>query len=225
MATERTCVYENDGADFIYYKKEVVMSSDATSSVSAKDACKLSVTPKTYGKLAENKFEDVLKVRILDMRYKWGNGLGKDVYYIDRYGVIRQFENEVEYSDFIKGADADNYYLTGSSEVIVGHLFEQLSFDGTNVNINKYTLTSITSDGNGGIASITYKKRTGSQAGKPINYGGGVGCLTVKFGNRNEIEIGGEQTYDIPVVYVDRTVTDIVYVKDVNTGLDRNMPN
>ncbi|MBO4539994.1 MAG: hypothetical protein J5781_06915 [Clostridia bacterium] len=230
VPSERDCLYENDGEELIYYKKEVVMSSSGTSAVSAKDACELTVTPKTYGKTGENTFEDVLKVRILDMRYKWGNGLGKDVYYIDRYGVIQQFDNKVEYSDavfkiYIKGADADNYYLANSSEVIVGYLFEQLSYDGTNINVNKYTLTSITADGNGGIASISYKKRTGAQAGKPINYGGGVGCLTVTFGNRNEIEIGGEQTYDIPIVYVDRTVKEIVYVKDVNTGLDSNMPN
>ena len=49
-------------------------------------------------------------------------------------------------------------------------------FAGTDINVNRYVLTSVTSDGNGGIAGISYKKRTGAQAGEPESRGEARPC-------------------------------------------------
>ena len=191
----------------------------------AKDSYGLVVAPKTYGKdyvaadASEDVFLDSIDVRILDMTYEAGNGLNKDMYFIDVYGIIETFDKTLVYDKTVRsrtiiGRDNANYSwgdgYTGTITNIVSHTFDTLTYDGTDATVNRYSITSVKGNGSGGV-TVTLKNASGSGAGKQINYGGGVGRLIVTFGSAAEQAAGGVQTFDIPVVYVERTVEDILF--------------
>ncbi len=232
--TSASCFYETDGASFVFYKKQAVTATAAASTVSANDGCMLKVAPKTEGKLSSTTynvtegddkygdliFEDGIKVRILDMSYQKGNGLAVDEYFIDPYGIISSFDTAVVYDekvDKVQIVGADDVKYKKNDTTIVKYTFSQISYNGQDINTNYYTLTSMEADGTGKL-SITYKRSKGDNTGKAIGYGGGVGRLVVTFGNVIEQAIGGAQTYDIPVLYVERTINDVIFDAD-------NMPN
>ena len=191
----------------------------------AKDSYGLVVAPKTLGKdyvaadASEDVFRDSIDVRILDMTYEAGNGLNKDMYFIDVYGIIETFDKTLVYDKTVRsrtiiGRDNANYSwgdgYTGTITNIVSHTFDTLTYDGTDATVNRYSITSVKGNGSGGV-TVTLKNASGSGAGKQINYGGGVGRLIVTFGSAAEQAAGGVQTFDIPVVYVERTVEDILF--------------
>ena len=198
----------------------------------ASDSYGLVVAPKTYGKSyvpvsdGENAFRNSIDVRILDMTYEAGNGLDKDMYFIDVYGIIDTFDKTLVYdkiqrSRTIIGKDNASYAwgesYTGTVENIASHTFETLTYDGIDANVNRYAIDTIKGNGAGGV-SVTLKKATGNGAGKQIGYTGGVGRLIVTFGSAGEQAAGGVQTYDVPVVYVERTVEDILFITDGING-------
>ena len=58
---------------------------------------------------------------------------------------------------------------------------------------------------------VTLKPTLGPELGKQIGYTGGVGRLIATFGDSKEIATAGTQTFDIPIVYVERTVENIKF--------------
>ena len=215
---------------------ELTVGADVTDSEAARkgasDAYGLRVAPKTNGKdyvpssTSEKVFRDAIDVRILDMTYETGKGLDKDAYYIDVYGIIESFDKTVNYDETVSGKtiigkDNSKYAwgegYNGTISNIVSHTFDTISYDGADANVNRYAIETVKGNGAGGVA-VTLKKATGSGAGRQIGYGGGVGRLIVTFGSASEQATGGVQTFDVPVIYVERTVESVLFVTSAAEG-------
>ena len=179
----------------------------------APDAAVLNVAPNKETEGGE--FEEFLSVRVLDMTY--GSGLEKDIYYIDPYGVLGAtgksgitFESKVVYPEDtvrnvkIVGKDSDKYFIDdGTRTDIATYVFEEVNYDGSAINYKWFDIASI--DPATGKFTLKERKRNDGR----IKYGSGVGKLAVTFGSDRDNSFAGTQVFNIPVVYVDRTVENL----------------
>jgi hypothetical protein len=176
----------------------------------AQDALSLTVAPL---KNSQGEFEKDLKVRILDMSYE--SGLDKDIYYVDIYGIIDSFDTSVEYpingitNREILGKDSSKYFRTdlGSRVELAKYIFDNISFDGANINNIYFEILSMSGSGETFTVELKELRRSGGK----VNFSGGVGKLVVNFGSDDENFAGGAQEFNIPICYVDRTIQQIMF--------------
>ena len=230
------------GEDVLYEKERKNNKKlPAMTRVAASDSYGLVVAPRTLDNdgnyaveededgVSRNVFRSNIDVRILNMTYEAGSGLPKDIYYVDVYGIIETFDRILKYEEktiesgknTILGKDSENYFwgddYIGSVTNIAGYTFGEISYDGADAAKNRYDIVSVKSNGAGGV-NVTLKNASGSTNGKKISYNGGVGRLAATFGSKSEIQAGGTQVFYIPIVYVDRTVEEILFKTDKISG-------
>lgn len=191
---------------------------------SAKDTREIVVAPSTeYNNGAySTEYDKNLKVRILDMSYDenaeceedTNQGLAynnKNIYYVDVYGIIAGFDTEVVFDEVVNdrliyGKDKSTYFMQQAHQdrvEVAQYNFETLSYNDKNVANKYYNVVDIV-DGKVQLQKL-------SRSGGKINFTGGVGKLVVTFGTEEDQKRAGVQTYEIPVCYPDRTISDLVF--------------